>query len=374
MEVTLEFVDNVQRAIQDWRYINALKAIGLAEEAAGAHDVQAIMMAVHNNIVKNSEKIIAPQGVPTRGTVTAPVEWLNRMTDVDVGASANPQRFARLEADGVPMPKDDFIRDVSENGVKEPVTVYVNKDTGLASLHDGNHRVAAAYEVDPHMEIPVKYVLTEGDAFPEAGMFNHNLKNVLLDPDNLPGVGHEFDAADLFKVYPWDPKAVNRTVRKLRGTSTMHNTIPLGVMNDLTKAGMPYGDDSVRGLRELYRFERESTIDSFLASRRYPTEGKNEEVWDVIEHLLPKKGTPNTWERWGDTGRGGWLYYDDSGKPIMHMSITSAADTPIDISWAAARDASQRQSRRGARAAMAVLDVDFATGTLQGKLTNENVL
>lgn len=45
--------------------------------------------------------------------------------------------------------------DVKERGVQRPVIIGRSRHHGRGLIHDGHHRVAAAYAANPDMEVPV---------------------------------------------------------------------------------------------------------------------------------------------------------------------------------------------------------------------------
>jgi hypothetical protein len=185
LEVTLGFVEDVQQAIQGWSFINSLKAIGLANEAKAGLDVQEIALELHKRIVREAEQIIAPIGVPTAGTVSAPAGWLDELSDVGVQAGQGERGFAKLSGDAVDLAtQDDFVRDIAERGVKEPVVVQVDPD-GFMAIKDGNHRASAAAAVDDAMEVPVVYEFTEERIAKSAR--RKNVKEILVDDMPTPG-------------------------------------------------------------------------------------------------------------------------------------------------------------------------------------------
>ena len=52
---------------------------------------------------------------------------------------------------------DGLDKHVAEHGVKAPVTLGYSKDWEGAKISDGHHRVAAAVDADPNMEVPVQH-------------------------------------------------------------------------------------------------------------------------------------------------------------------------------------------------------------------------
>lgn len=72
----------------------------------------------------------------------------------------------------MPLDKRSFYDDIAAQGVHTPVNVAL-KDQGKGlrkELWDGNHRVIAANDIDPSMEVPVRWVYGgEPKAVPVAG-------------------------------------------------------------------------------------------------------------------------------------------------------------------------------------------------------------
>ncbi|CAB5222345.1 hypothetical protein UFOVP361_145 [uncultured Caudovirales phage] len=55
---------------------------------------------------------------------------------------------------------ESLIKSVAREGVKQPVQIVEkydgHPDSKVGIILDGHHRVAAAYDIDPNMEVPVK--------------------------------------------------------------------------------------------------------------------------------------------------------------------------------------------------------------------------
>jgi hypothetical protein len=176
----------------------------------------------------------------------------------------------------------------------------------------------------------------------------------------------------MFKVYPWQPQAINRKISQLKGTSKLYNTIPLPVAKELKKAGLNYGGDSVSDLKRLYNYVRTHTRQSFLNARRHKTPGKNDEMWPLLEPLLAnKRGPARSWQK-GEVAN--YIYYDKDGKPGMILNVGGDAAHPIDIAWGSAQNLARSDISNAIRTMAEVLDHEFAEGALKGKLTYENVL
>ena len=47
---------------------------------------------------------------------------------------------------------------IKKEGVKNPVSLRIRKIKKDTQIWDGHHRVVSAHDIDPNMEIPVRYV------------------------------------------------------------------------------------------------------------------------------------------------------------------------------------------------------------------------
>ena len=55
---------------------------------------------------------------------------------------------------------DTLYENIKKEGVKSPVSLRLNSLSNLPGpqINDGHHRIASAHDIDPNMEIPVRYV------------------------------------------------------------------------------------------------------------------------------------------------------------------------------------------------------------------------
>ena len=62
--------------------------------------------------------------------------------------------------DAKPKQKESLYDNIKKRGVSSPVELKLPRKNGLSpniQIWDGNHRVVAANDIDPNMEIPVRY-------------------------------------------------------------------------------------------------------------------------------------------------------------------------------------------------------------------------
>jgi len=62
--------------------------------------------------------------------------------------------------DAKPKQKESLYDDIKKNGVSTAVHLRLPRKDGLSpntQIWDGNHRVVAANDIDPNMEVPVRY-------------------------------------------------------------------------------------------------------------------------------------------------------------------------------------------------------------------------
>lgn len=54
---------------------------------------------------------------------------------------------------------DNLYENIKKEGVKSPVSLRLNSLSNLPGpqINDGHHRIASAYDIDPNMEVPVRY-------------------------------------------------------------------------------------------------------------------------------------------------------------------------------------------------------------------------
>jgi hypothetical protein len=54
---------------------------------------------------------------------------------------------------------EPLIKSVAKKGVHTPVTIMENDNNNESTIWNGHHRIVAAYDVNPNMEVPVEHVL-----------------------------------------------------------------------------------------------------------------------------------------------------------------------------------------------------------------------
>ncbi len=86
------------------------------------------------------------------------MEGMEELQDRKLNETLDPEGIRpELGEDGQPHPwyknnEESLYESIAREGVTEPVTL---QDPNI--MHQGHHRVAAAYSIDPDMEIPVKH-------------------------------------------------------------------------------------------------------------------------------------------------------------------------------------------------------------------------
>jgi len=68
--------------------------------------------------------------------------------------SHNTQSWSNIDGDA-PEP---LIKSVAREGVREPVTVTDQDKNGESTIWNGHHRIVAAYDTDPNMEVPIRNI------------------------------------------------------------------------------------------------------------------------------------------------------------------------------------------------------------------------
>jgi hypothetical protein len=55
---------------------------------------------------------------------------------------------------------DTLYENIKKEGVKSPISLRLKSFSSLPGpqINDGHHRIASAYDIDPNMEIPVRYM------------------------------------------------------------------------------------------------------------------------------------------------------------------------------------------------------------------------
>ena len=71
-----------------------------------------------------------------------------------------PFKDSPLAASRLAASKPELYESIKEHGVQSPVRVhdrYVDTE-GIPTIINGHHRIAAANDINPNMEIPIQYV------------------------------------------------------------------------------------------------------------------------------------------------------------------------------------------------------------------------
>lgn len=80
----------------------------------------------------------------------APGLFKSKLHESKVGSAASTM-FSKKRG------KDSLYQSIQKEGVKTPIRLRMHQETKTEQINDGHHRVAAAYDINPEMYLPVSY-------------------------------------------------------------------------------------------------------------------------------------------------------------------------------------------------------------------------
>lgn len=372
LEITLGFVDDMQRAIHGLALVDRLKGVGLAVEHSAGLDAQDILTSMHRRIVRLGEKAL-PEGheaMPRAGQTTAPRDFLEDLMEVGFRGDdpTRAARFAKLEEGGDLVTREAFVSDIAKRGVKKPVVVEIAQD-GTGMIADGHHRLHAA-KIAGIDEVPVMYRRVEKASFRTESGAIHNMRRMLKD--ELPEVGDTVTGDKMFKINPWQPTAVDDVIPRL--PAPPKGTISGDVARKMKIAGLGFEGREYRESQRLYDMIRNIDEQGFLDLRGPQSNAvQSTHIWDNSLDKLPRKGRPNSWQGLDD---GTFVYFGKNGKPqqLIYRNAIEGAKDPIGLVWGSNPNISRQDLIAGYREAVDIIDDMFVSGSLKGKLTHSDII